>query len=395
MRLKALKYLAPLILLAIALGVQAYGQQPQAQTGQPIFPTNAKYVQGVGPGYAPTVGNSLTLTIAPGTVLCNGAIQTYAGGTLSLTSNALNYVFLDTSTPCSPSSNTTAFPTGSAPIAIASTASTSISRPIQDVRTWFVSGPIAGMNWPSSAGIATFNGSTWGSSLATSGTGSTLCLTTACIIDLSNATNLPYSALTGTVPTWNQSTTGNAATASATPYSGLTGMVPTWNQSTTGNADTATALASSPTTCSGQQFDQGIAANGNATCAGPAAATFEHLTNTSLTAGLTKYFSAFFAGNTTSAADLPAPLSGSITDMTCISSTAPGSGYSYTYELYYSDAAQSTATCTISNTSLNCHTSGLAITITKGTVAATQVVTSASAATTAANACIYTVAGPH
>lgn len=34
--------------------------------------------------------------------------------------------------------------------------------------------------------------------------------------------------------------TGNAATASASPYSGLTGVVPTWNQNTTGNAATST-----------------------------------------------------------------------------------------------------------------------------------------------------------
>jgi hypothetical protein len=57
------------------------------------------------------------------------------------------------------------------------------------------------------------------------------------------ATNVAYSGLTGTVPTWNQSTTGNAATATTATnvaYSGLTGTVPTWNQSTTGNAATVT-----------------------------------------------------------------------------------------------------------------------------------------------------------
>ena len=63
------------------------------------------------------------------------------------------------------------------------------------------------------------------------------------------ASSVPYSGLTGTVPTWNQSTTGNAATATyattagtanAVPYGNLTGTVPTWNQNTTGNAATAT-----------------------------------------------------------------------------------------------------------------------------------------------------------
>lgn len=62
------------------------------------------------------------------------------------------------------------------------------------------------------------------------------------------ATNVAYSGLTGTVPTWNQNTTGNAATAdyatiagtaNAVPYANLTGTVPTWNQNTTGNAATA------------------------------------------------------------------------------------------------------------------------------------------------------------
>jgi hypothetical protein len=54
------------------------------------------------------------------------------------------------------------------------------------------------------------------------------------------ATNVAYTGLTGSVPTWNQSTTGNAATATNVAYTGLTGTVPTWNQDTTGNAATST-----------------------------------------------------------------------------------------------------------------------------------------------------------
>jgi len=90
------------------------------------------------------------------------------------------------------------------------------------------------------------------------------------------ATNVAYTGLTGTAPTWNQDTTGesgtakglanartiggvsfdgtanidlpgvnskgnqdttgNSATASAVPYSGLTGTTPTWNQNTTGTS---------------------------------------------------------------------------------------------------------------------------------------------------------------
>jgi hypothetical protein len=81
------------------------------------------------------------------------------------------------------------------------------------------------------------------------------------------ATHVPYTGLTGSVPIWNQSTTGNAATATNVPYSGLTGGVPTWNQSTTGNAATATALAALPSQCSGgTPYSSGIVANGNANC---------------------------------------------------------------------------------------------------------------------------------
>lgn len=45
--------------------------------------------------------------------------------------------------------------------------------------------------------------------------------------------------------------------------------VPTLNQSTTGNASTATALAATPSQCTGSQFATGIAASGNANCATP------------------------------------------------------------------------------------------------------------------------------
>lgn len=74
--------------------------------------------------------------------------------------------------------------------------------------------------------------------------------------DPSWITSLNYSKLVGTVPTWNQNTTGNSATVTngvyttgsyANPawitsldYSKLTGTVPTWNQNTTGNAATVT-----------------------------------------------------------------------------------------------------------------------------------------------------------
>ncbi|MCE2843867.1 MAG: hypothetical protein LW604_01425 [Sediminibacterium sp.] len=56
--------------------------------------------------------------------------------------------------------------------------------------------------------------------------------------------SIPFTLLSGTIPTWNQSTSGNAATATyATSAGSLSGTIPIWNQSTTGNAATATKLA--------------------------------------------------------------------------------------------------------------------------------------------------------
>jgi hypothetical protein len=64
---------------------------------------------------------------------------------------------------------------------------------------------------------------------------------------------------------------GNNTGSTAAPdyvqiqYGDLGGTVPTWNQSTTGNAATATALASTPTLCPLGQAPTGVLANGNAT----------------------------------------------------------------------------------------------------------------------------------
>ena len=102
-------------------------QQPQAQAGQAIFPVNAKYVQGFGPGYWPTAGSNLTLNLAQGTAVCSNVVRTYAGGTLTLAPSATNYVYLNTSNNCVPASNTTGFTSTTIPIATVVTTSTAIS----------------------------------------------------------------------------------------------------------------------------------------------------------------------------------------------------------------------------------------------------------------------------
>ena len=58
------------------------------------------------------------------------------------------------------------------------------------------------------------------------------------------------------IPTLNQNTTGNAATATNVDYSGLTGTVPTWNQNTTGTAANVTGVVAIANGGSGQTTAQ-------------------------------------------------------------------------------------------------------------------------------------------
>jgi len=120
-------------------------QQPQAESGQPIYAANARYVQGVGPGYWVTAGTWPNVNIAPGTAFCGNpqVAVTYAGGALPMTASATNYVYLDPANNCKPASNTTGFAAGQVPLAKVVTGSSSIPPGgITDLRTWFVPQPM-------------------------------------------------------------------------------------------------------------------------------------------------------------------------------------------------------------------------------------------------------------
>jgi hypothetical protein len=121
-----------------------WAQQPQAQSGQPLYPVNAKYVNGVAPGYWPTAGSGLTLDLSAGTAICAAqpAHVTYSGGTLAMAASQTNYVYLDPSQSCAPASNTTGFAVGYIPIAEVTTDTTSITG-ILDVRNGFTSQPFS------------------------------------------------------------------------------------------------------------------------------------------------------------------------------------------------------------------------------------------------------------
>lgn len=108
------------------LMVPGFAQQPQ--TSSPAFPPyNVKYVDGVGPGYWPTRGSGLTLNLTAGTSICSSVPTTYAGGTLAMTNNTTNYVYLNTASSCVPAVKTTAFVALDIPIAVVVTSSGSIT----------------------------------------------------------------------------------------------------------------------------------------------------------------------------------------------------------------------------------------------------------------------------
>lgn len=109
------------------------GQQPQTSTA-PIYAANAKYVNGVAPGYWPTAGSGLVLNISAGTANCSSTMVTYAGGTLTLTASSTNYVYLNTASSCAVTFNTTGFTSQGIPIATVVTSASAITS-ITDDRT--------------------------------------------------------------------------------------------------------------------------------------------------------------------------------------------------------------------------------------------------------------------
>lgn len=130
------------LFFVLALATAAAAQQPQTQNA-PLFPVNAKYVQGVAPGYTPTAGSGLTLNVAGGTAFCSGSVVTYAGTTLTMTPSVTNYIYLNTAASCAPAVKTTAFTSSDIPIATVVAGSSAISS-IADDRTMFESGTSSG-----------------------------------------------------------------------------------------------------------------------------------------------------------------------------------------------------------------------------------------------------------
>lgn len=129
-----------LLAAAMMFSSPAIAQQPQTQTA-PLYAVNAKYTNGVAPGYYATSGGGLTLNVAGGTVFCSGSIAQYAGGTLTLVNGTTNYVYLNSLTSCTPAVKTTVFTSADIPLFQVTTSGGSIvANGVVDVRTPFTTG---------------------------------------------------------------------------------------------------------------------------------------------------------------------------------------------------------------------------------------------------------------
>lgn len=126
----------------ICTSIMSLAQQPQSPAGTPLYSANAKYVNGVAPGYWPTAGSGLTLNVSAGTAYCGNppALVNYPGGTLTMTASATNYVYLNPAVNCAPAVSASAFTAGQIPIAKVVAGTSSITS-VTDARTWFAPQP--------------------------------------------------------------------------------------------------------------------------------------------------------------------------------------------------------------------------------------------------------------
>lgn len=111
--------------------------------------------------------------------------------------------------------------------------------------SWVANGSGGSMVYPG-AGIPNSTGSAWGTSYSTSGSGTVVALT---------------ESPSFTTPALGTPTSGTLTNCTGYTYANLTGTVPTWNQNTTGSAG---SVAYSLTAGSGISFSSGTTYNGSA-----------------------------------------------------------------------------------------------------------------------------------
>jgi hypothetical protein len=336
MRLDRLRFLTVLFLLLSAfclLPTVLLAQQPTSTA--PLFEVNSHYVGGrTWADYKASAGAGLTLNVAAGTAFCGSppVKVTYAGGTLTMTNAATNYVYLNPAATCVPASNTTGFTVGVISLAQVVAAGGAITG-VTDVRTWFVDltsmgGGITTLNTLTGATQTFATPGTTGTApnWVSSGSAHTLHLPMAATASVTaglisktqydifngkqdalgftpeNSANKNaasgYAGLTASTKlttaqgqeVWGLAdltgvtgTSGSGTTALlATLTSLATGDLLKWsgtNWVNTVSAAKADALTSDPTDCSTNQFANAIGANGNLGCAQPTWANIDKTTS--------------------------------------------------------------------------------------------------------------------
>jgi hypothetical protein len=157
----------------LALTCSSHGQAPST-TINPLFSTNTKWVQGFAPSYSfDQSSTGLTFGLLGGVNFACGSLVNYPGGSLALTANSTNFIYLDTTASCAPTLNTTGFVLSTqVPLFVVQTSSTGTVA-IQDVRTMQIQNPtgfcpISGCTFtgPISGTTATFSGASINGELA-------------------------------------------------------------------------------------------------------------------------------------------------------------------------------------------------------------------------------------
>jgi len=236
----------PILAMVLLACTFARGQQAQTQAA-PDFAVNARYLQGYGGGgYKPSCtstsgkcpGSDLVLHLAAGTANCSGTLVEYAGGTLTLTNSATNYVFLDPSASCAPAKNTSGFTFGTILLYKAVT-SGGVIQSIDDVRTPFAVSQFAVTG--NTSVLASWSGSA----------------TAARCVHTDANGNLTVVAFDCGSGTGSVTTTGSPASGNLTKFSGSTSIT---NGDLSGDATTSGTLAVTVSKINGTSF---AGTNGN------------------------------------------------------------------------------------------------------------------------------------
>lgn len=141
-----------IVLFFVLSVLSVYAQQPQTGSPDPqaLQGINAKWANGVGPGYwvyqKTGTCTGLNVCISPGTVpQCVGTSHVEYAGTSSfaLTNNATNYIYIDLDNSCVPAVNTSGYSNRNPAIARVVT-SAGVITSLKDDRSWFSSQVVQG-----------------------------------------------------------------------------------------------------------------------------------------------------------------------------------------------------------------------------------------------------------